>query len=301
MLELYLNVIVSGLLMGLVYGLSALGLSVIFGVIKVVNFAHGELMMGGMFLALVLFNWTGLEPLQSIPLIAVALFIIGYGLQATLVNRLINRPDYMQFLMLAGLAIVMVAAALMVFGPDARNIQLAYALDVIDIWPLGTVPDDYSGIYVTVDKVRVYAAAAALAICGLLFVFFRYTLTGKAIRACGDSYMGALTVGLNIQRLFPLTFGIGAAISGVAGAIVLMLLDVHPYLAEQFTLLGFIIVIIGGLGSMAGALLGGILLGVSEAVAGVVLQPSMKQMFSFGLLILVLLLRPQGLLGRKGH
>jgi branched-chain amino acid transport system permease protein len=162
-------------------------------------------------------------------------------------------------------------------------------------------PDDYDGIYVTVDKVRVYAGAAALVICGLLFVFFRYTLTGKAIRACGDSYEGALTVGLNVRRLFPLTFGIGSAIAGAAGAIILMLLDVHPYLAEQFTLLGFIIVIIGGLGSMLGALLGGLLIGVSEALAGIVLQPSAKQMFSFGLLILVLVLRPQGLLGRKSH
>lgn len=301
MTELYLNVIVSGLLTGLVYGLSALGLSVIFGVIKVVNFAHGELMVGGMFLALLLFNWTGLEPLQALPLVAIVLFFVGYFIQAGLVNRLIDRPDYMQFLMLAGFAILLVAAGLMAFGPDARSVPLPYALDTFDLWPFWAVPDDYDGIYVTVDKVRVYAAGAALLICLLLFLFFRFTLTGKAIRACGDSYMGALTVGLNVRRLFPLTFGIGTAIAGVAGAIILMLLDVHPYMAEQFTLLGFVIVIIGGLGSMLGALLGGILLGVSEAVAGVLLQPSMKQMFSFGLLILVLLLRPQGLLGRKGH
>ena len=300
MLELYLNVTISGLLTGLVYGLSALGLSVIFGVIKIVNFAHGELMVAGMFLALLAFKYLGLEPLVALPLVAAILFAAGYALQAALVNRLINRPDYMQFLMLAGIAIVLVAGALMLFGPDARNVPLSYALDTFQVWPL-VEPDDYAGIYVSVDKARVYAGAAALTICGLLFVFFRYTLLGKAIRACGDSYDGALTVGLNVQRLYPLTFGIGAAIAGAAGCIIMMLLDVHPYLAEQFTLLGFIIVIIGGLGSMLGALLGGLLIGLSEALAGAMFQPSAKQMFSFGLLILVLLLRPQGLLGKKPH
>ena len=301
MLELYLNVILAGLLTGLVYGLSALGLSVIFGVVRVVNFAHGELMMIGMFLALLVFQVTGLQPLVAMPIVAAVLFGIGYVLQATLVNRLLRRPDYMQFLMLVGVATMIVAGSLMLFGPDARNVPLPYSLDTFILFPPGGIPTDYEGIVVSVDKARVYAAFAALAIGLALFLFFRFTLLGKAIRACGDSLDGALVVGLNVRRIFPLTFGLGAAIAGAAGCIILMLLDVHPYLAEQFTLLGFIIVIIGGLGSMPGALLGGILLGVSEALAGVMLQPSMKQMFSFGLLILVLLLRPQGLLGKRAH
>jgi branched-chain amino acid transport system permease protein len=301
MLELYLNVILAGLLTGLVYGLSALGLSVIFGVVRVVNFAHGELMMVGMFLALLVFQVTGLQPLVAMPIVAAVLFGIGYALQATLVNRLLRRPDYMQFLMLVGVATMIVAGSLMLFGPDARNVPLPYSLDTFILFPPGEMPADYDGIVVSVDKARVYAAFAALAIGLALFLFFRFTLLGKAIRACGDSLDGALVVGLNVGRIFPLTFGLGAAIAGAAGCIILMLLDVHPYLAEQFTLLGFIIVIIGGLGSMPGALLGGILLGVSEALAGVMLQPSMKQMFSFALLILVLLLRPQGLLGKRAH
>jgi branched-chain amino acid transport system permease protein len=234
------------------------------------------------------------------PVVMIALFAVGYPLQAGLINRLLTRPDYMQFLMLVGVAIMIVSGALMLFGPDARNVPLPYALDTFRLWPF-SYPDDYSGVVVSVDKARVYAALAAILICVALFLFFRFTLLGKAIRACGDSYDGALVVGLNIRRLYPLTFGLGSAIAGAAGCIILMLLDVHPYLAEQFTLLGFIIVIIGGLGSMMGALLGGVLLGLSEALAGVILQPSMKQMFSFGLLILVLLLRPQGLLGKSAH
>jgi branched-chain amino acid transport system permease protein len=142
------------------------------------------------------------------------------------------------------------------------------------------------------------AGLAALIVAGALFAFFRYTRTGKAIRACGDNYMGALVVGLDVRRLFALTFGIGSACLGAAGAILLLLIDVHPYLGPAYTLLAFIIVIVGGMGSLPGAMLGGILIGTSEALAGVILQPSLKTAFSFSLLILVLLLRPQGLLGK---
>ena len=122
--------------------------------------------------------------------------------------------------------------------------------------------------------------------------------TGKAIRACGDNPMGALVVGLNVRHLYALTFGIGAACLGAAGAILLLLIDVHPYLGPSFTLLAFIIVIVGGMGSLPGAMLGGVLIGMSEALAGLILQPSLKIGFTFALLILVLLVRPQGLLGK---
>ena len=142
---------------------------------------------------------------------------------------------------------------------------------------------------------------AALIASAALFAFFRYTDTGKAIRACGDNYIGALVVGLNVRHLFALTFGIGCACLGAAGAIMLLLIDVHPYLGPAYTLLAFIIVIVGGMGSLPGALLGGVLIGMSEALAGIILQPSLKTAFSFGLLILVLLFRPQGLLGRASR
>jgi branched-chain amino acid transport system permease protein len=138
-------------------------------------------------------------------------------------------------------------------------------------------------------------------VSGALFAFFRYTATGTAIRACGDNYTGALVVGLNVRRLFALTFGIGTACLGAAGAILMLLIDVHPNLGPDYTLLAFIIVIIGGMGSLPGALLGGILIGLSEAMSGLVLQPSLKSAFSFALLILVLMLRPQGLLGKAAR
>jgi branched-chain amino acid transport system permease protein len=285
--DIYLNQIVSGVLTGLVYGLSALGLSVIFGVCKIVNFAHGEMMVIGMYVALLLFRWFGLDPLVSIPLVALVLFVLGYALQAGVINRLIDVPDHMQFLLLASVAIIIVSACLMVFGPDAQNVPLSYGYDSYEIGPL------------LVDKVRVLAGGAAIVVAALLGAFFRWTHTGKAIRACADNLHGARVIGLDVKRLFALSFGLGAACIGAAGCILLMLVDVHPYLATEYTLLAFVIVIVGGLGSLAGALLAGVLIGVSEAVAGLLIDPSLKSMFSFGLLILVLLFRPQGLLGKR--
>jgi branched-chain amino acid transport system permease protein len=284
--EIYLNVAVSGLLTGLIYGLSALGLSVIFGVIRIVNFAHGEMMVIGMFLTLVLFRAFGVDPLLSIPIAVVTLFAFGYLVQDWIVRRVAHLADHFQFLLMAAFAVVLISGCLMIFGPDAQGAQVSYAFESYRIGPL------------LVDKVRLFAGGAALLVAGALFAFFRYTNIGKAIRACGDNYVGALVVGLNVRRLFALTFGIGAACLGAAGAILLLLVDVHPYLGPDYTLLAFIIVIIGGMGSLPGAMLGGILIGASEALAGLILQPSLKSAFSFALLILVLLLRPQGLLGK---
>jgi branched-chain amino acid transport system permease protein len=288
-LEIYLNVAVSGLLTGLIYGLSTLGLSVIFGVIRIVNFAHGEIMVVGMFATLLLFRWLGIDPLLALPLTAVALFGFGYLLQDWVVRRVAHLADHMQFLLMAAVAVVLISVCLMIFGGDAQGVQVAYALESYRVGPL------------IIDKVRLVAGIAALAVAAALFAFFRYTATGKAIRACGDNYMGALVVGLNVRRLFALTFGIGCACLGAAGAILLLIVDVHPYLGPTYTLLAFIIVIVGGMGSLPGAMLGGILIGMSEALAGIILQPSLKTAFSFGLLILVLLLRPQGLLGKAAR
>jgi branched-chain amino acid transport system permease protein len=284
---LYANIVVAGLLTGAVYALMALGLSVIFGVIKVVNFAHGEMMVLGMFGAFLVNKWTGLDPIAALPLVAAALFLLGYLLQRGLVNPFIARPDYMQFLLLLAVAMILTSFSLMVFGPDARNVPISYSFDSFDL----------GGIIL--DKVRVYAAAGAGIGATLLWAFFRFTRTGKAIRACADNYIGAQVVGLNVKRLYAITFGLGAGCVGAAGCLMLLLVDVHPYIATDYTLLAFIIVILGGLGSLAGAVLGGLLVGVSEALSGFFVAPSMKTMFSFALLIVILVLRPQGLMGGK--
>jgi branched-chain amino acid transport system permease protein len=284
---LYLNIIVAGLLTGAVYGLMALGLSVIFGVIRVVNFAHGEMMVLAMYAAYVVNAHLGIDPLTALPLVTAVLFFLGYALQRGLINRYIARPDHEQFLLLLAIAIIITASLLMGFGPDARGVQLAYAYDSYELGPL------------LLDKVRVLAALGAAVGAAALWGFFRFTRTGKAIRACADNQLGAAVVGLDVKRLYAVTFGLGAACVGAAGCLLLLLLDVQPYIAGDYTLLAFIIVILGGLGSMPGALLGGMLVGVSEALSGFLIMPSFKSAFSFALLILVLLVRPQGLLGRR--
>jgi branched-chain amino acid transport system permease protein len=278
---------VGGLLTGLVYGLMALGLSVIFGVIRVVNFAHGEMMTIAMYIAVVLFSAFKLDPLVMLVPIAAVLFAIGYAMQAGLINPFINRPEHSQFMLLVAVALIMVNGLLIIFGPDARNVQTSYSFDSFQVGPL------------IVDATKVYAGTAAIAVAAALFAFFRFSFLGQAIRACADNYTGALVVGLDVKRLYALTFGLGAACVGAAGAILVLIIDVTPPLGPAYTLLAFVIVITGGLGSMPGALLGGILIGMTEALAGLFFTPSAKSMFAFGILVLVLLFRPQGIMGRK--
>jgi branched-chain amino acid transport system permease protein len=285
--DVYLNVAVAGVLTGLVYGLMALGLSVIFGVVRIVNFAHGEMMSIAMYLAVVLFSGFHLDPLVMLVPIAAVMFVFGYALQAGLINPFINRPEHSQFLLLVALAIIIVNALLIVFGPDARTVQTSYAYDSFQIGRL------------IVDASKLYAGAAAILFAALLFAFFRYTLVGKSVRACADNYTGALVVGLNVNRLYALTFGIGAACVGAAGVMMTLIVDVTPGIGPTYTLLAFVIVITGGLGSMPGALIGGVLIGLTEAFAGLLFTPSAKSMFAFGILVLVLLFRPQGILGQR--
>jgi branched-chain amino acid transport system permease protein len=285
--DIYLNVAVGGLLTGLVYGLMALGLSVIFGVMRVVNFAHGEMMTVAMYLAIALFAALKLDPLMMMVPIAAVLFVVGYCLQAGLINPFVNRPEHMQFILLVAVAIIIVNALLIVFGPDARNVQTSYSFDSFVLGPL------------IVDATKFYAGGAAMAVAAALFVFFRYTRLGIAIRACADNYTGALVVGLDVKRLYALTFGLGSACVGAAGSMLVLFIDVTPTLGPAYTLLAFVIVITGGLGSMVGALAGGVLIGMTEALAGLLFTPSAKSMFAFAILVLVLLFRPQGLLGKR--
>ena len=286
-LDVYLNVAVAGVLTGLVYGRMALGLSVIFGVVRVVNFAHGEMMSIAMYIAVVLFSSFHLDPLIMLVPIAAVMFAFGYVLQAGLINPFITRPEHSQFLLVVAVAIIIVNALLIIFGPDARTIQTAYTYDSFQLGAL------------IVDASKFYAGAAAILVAVLLFAFFRFSLLGKAIRACADNYTGALVVGLNVRHLYALTFALGAACVGAAGTMMTLIIDVTPIVGPTYTLLAFVIVITGGLGSMPGALVGGVLIGLTEAFAGLLFTPSAKSMFAFGILVLVLLFRPQGILGRR--
>jgi branched-chain amino acid transport system permease protein len=285
--DVYLNVAVGGVLTGLVYGLMALGLSVIFGVVRVVNFAHGEMMSIAMYIAVTLFAAFHLDPLVMLVPIAAVLFGFGYLLQSRLINPFITRPEHSQFLLLVAIAIIIVNVLLIVYGPDAQTVQASYAFDSFRLGAL------------IVDATKLYAGIAAVVVATALFAFFRYTRIGTSIRACADNYTGALVVGLDVKHLYALTFGLGAACVGAAGVMLVLIVDVTPALGPSYTLLAFVIVITGGLGSMPGALIGGVLIGLTEAMAGLLFEPSAKSMFAFGILVLVLLFRPQGIMGKR--
>lgn len=281
------NVVISGLLTGIVYGLMALGLSVIFGVARVVNFAHGEMMALGMYLSVLLFSTLHLEPFLSVAPVAVVFFIFGYVLYGAVIHPFVTRPEHSQFILLLAIGIIITNSLLILFGPDARAVSLDYLLEPIELGPL------------LIDRGKLYAGLIAFGAAAGLFALFGFTHTGTAIRACADNWLGAKVVGLDVKRLYALAFGLGSACGGIAGCMMIMLVDLTPGLGPTYTLLAFVIVIVGGLGSMTGALVGGVLIGVSEALAGFYVTPSAKGMFSFALLILVLLFRPRGLLGSK--
>ena len=204
--EIYLNVAVGGMLTGLVYGLMALGLSVIFGVVRVVNFAHGEMMTIAMYIALVLFTALGLDPLVMLVPIAAVLFAFGYVLQAGADQPFITRPEHSQFMLLIAIAIIIVNVLLIMFGPDARSVQTSYGFDSFQVGAADRRCDE--------GLCRRRGAGGRRRAVRLLPLHD----AGTAIRACADNYTGALIVGLDVKRLYALTFGLGAACVGAAGA-----------------------------------------------------------------------------------
>jgi branched-chain amino acid transport system permease protein len=283
----YLNVLVSGLLIGFVYALIALGLTIIFGVMRMVNFAHGEMVVIGMYAAYWMWSATHLPPwLLAIPTGAL-LFFVGYWLQKLIINAYIDRPQHTQFILFISLALIITGLHVVLFGPDPRSIQDPMTMQS---YTLGTL---------RLDKVRAQAALTALALIAGLIGFLRYSTLGRAIRAAADNLVGAQVIGISVKRVYAMTAGIGMACAGAAGALISPMFDTQPFLATDFTLIAFIIVIVGGLGSLTGALFGGILIGLAEAIAALAFSPSLKTLFSYALLVFVLLLRPNGLFGER--
>jgi branched-chain amino acid transport system permease protein len=285
--ELYINVLTGGILIGVVYALIAMGLTIIFGVMRIVNFAHGELVVMGMYIGYAIWTHFQLPAIPASIIAAALLFCLGYVLQLTVVNTFINRPQHAQFILYIALALIITGLHLMIMGPDSLSINSPITFE------------SYRFAGLRFDATRVQAAGMAMLMIVGLIVFLRYSHTGRAIRAAADNILGAEAVGIRTRRIYATTAGIGLACAGAAGALVSPLFDAQPYLAPEFTLLAFIIVIIGGLGSLTGAIVGGILIGVAEGYAALWISPSMKSMFSYGLLVLVLLLRPSGLFGDK--
>jgi branched-chain amino acid transport system permease protein len=279
--------LLSGLLFGGVYSLIAVGLSLIFGVMRVINFAHGDMMVWGMYLAWLLATRLGVDPYLGFLACAAALFGLGVALQKGLVDRILDAPHEMQILLMLGVALVLENVALMAFGPEPQRVRTP--LSQATVW-LGPV---------FVDVARLLTFGIALGLTLALYLFLTRTDLGRLMRAAADNPYGALVVGADVGRAYAAAFGIGAACVGAAGALVSPILPFQPSGGLPLSVTSFNIVIIGGMGSLFGAFVGGILVSVAESLGAVFLAPSMKELVSFGLLIAVLLLRPAGLFGRR--
>ncbi len=284
---LVLQLALQGFLMGGVYSLIALGLSLIFGVMKVINFAHGEMMVFAMFLSITLLLGWGIDPYLSLPIVAGLMFGVGYLVQLIFVNRILDLPEAMQVLVLVGLAIIFENGTLMIWGGSDISPKTSLALASFRLGPL------------TVDVPRLIAFVLSIVITFIVLVFLKKTTIGKAIRAAADNRLGALIIGTHINRLYGICFGIGAACVGAAGALLVPLMPAKATMGAPYTMVSFVIVILGGMGSLAGALVGGLIIGVAESLGTVFLPSSMKQVVSFTIMVVILLFRPQGLFGGK--
>ena len=286
-LTLVLQGLLSGLLFGGVYSLMAVGLTLIFGVMRVVNFAHGDMMVWGMYLSYLLATRAGIDPYLSFVVSAAALFALGLLVQRGLVDRVIDAPHEMQILLMLGVALVLENLALVAFGPEPTRVRSP--LGAATLW-LGPV---------FVDIARLVTFVVAVLLTATLSLFLYRTDLGRTIRAAADNTYGARVVGIDVRRVYAVAFGVGAACVGAAGALVSSILPFQPPTGLSLSVTSFNIVIIGGMGSLLGAFIGGLLVSVAESLGAVFLKPSLKELVSFSLLIVILLFRPAGLFGKR--
>ena len=290
--------IVTGLLIGGVFGLVAMGLTLIFGVLDIINFAHGALLTIGMYITFVLFDRFGIDPYLAILVTVPALFLIGAVIHRTIIHPARNAPAHNQLLLTLGLALFIENLMLVIFSATPRSIRLDYGRGLTEIGPLAIdFPIHIAGTTITLTKLAAFVFAVVLAT--LLYLLLNRTTLGKAIRATAQNKDGARLVGISTDRISLITFGLGVACVGAAAALVLPFLAVDPLIGNTFNITAFVIVVLGGMGSIPGALLGGLIIGLTQEL-GVVFAPSSTKLLGvFFVFILVLLLRPQGLLGKK--
>jgi branched-chain amino acid transport system permease protein len=281
------QLVIHGILLGGIYGLIAMGLSLIFGVMGVINFAHGQMMVMGMYISYWIFVLLGIDPYLSLVVVAAAIFIMGYLIQASMVNRILDYPEAMQVLPLVALGLILENTALLLWGPDHRSPHTSSSLETL--WIGG----------VMIDVSRLIAFALSILITIGIFIFLKKSNVGKCIRAAADNRMGATLVGMKVDRINNISFALGAATTGAAGALLVPLMPISPHIGHDFTTTAFVVVILGGMGNLLGALLGGLILGIAESTATLVLPATLKQVVSFTILIAIMLFRPQGLFGGK--
>jgi len=279
--------VLNGLLMGALYALVALGLTLIYGVLHIINFAHGALLAAAMFAAFFAHRLLGLDPYVAAVILTPAFFALGYALQRFLIGPASHGEDRNYLLITLGLAVVIENALLFAFRADTRTIDLPYAFQVIEVGPaLLAVP-------------RVVALAVTMAVAFGLWLFMRWSDTGKAIRAVAREKLGAELSGIEVAHIYAITFGIGTACLAIAACLLIPTYYVNPRAGDAFVLIAFTIVVLGGMGSVTGALVGGLVVGVVESLCGLMLGESLGQVGIFAVFILTLLMRPTGLFGAR--
>ena len=279
--------LLNGLTTGAVYALVALGLTLIYGVLHIINFAHGASLMLALYGVYLLNTRLGWDPYLALPLMVAGMFALGYALQRLIINRASHGKDENILLVTLGLAIVMENLALLVFSADTRSIDTPYTLRTVPIGPA------------MIALPKLIAFAGALAVAALLLWIVKRTDLGRAIRAVAKEKQGAKLMGIDVEHVYAMSFGIGLACLGAAACFLLPAYYVNPQVGSGFVLVAFTIVVLGGMGSFSGALLGGLLIGVVESIGGLLLGDSLGQVGIYLIFIAVLLLRPQGLFGDR--
>ncbi len=293
--EILLQTLVSGILLGGLYALIGIGMTLIMGVMKIINLAHGELMMVGMYIAYVLFSSFHIDPYLSILVAAPLLFLLGVGIQKYLINAVMKVDSILpenQVLLTVGIGMVLSNLATVIFSADYKTTPVDYATKawyLSDIWKK-------SPIDVSLSMPWTVSFVFALLITAALWFFLAKTDTGKSIRATAQDKDAALLMGVNVERMRVLTFGLGSAIVGAAGCLFIPIYYLYPDLGGDFTLIAFVITILGGLGSTSGAIVGGLILGIFESLTSTYVGMGWAPVGRFGIFIIALVFVPGGIM-----
>lgn len=283
----FLQALVDGVLIGGVYGVISIGLSLVFGVMNIVNFAHAAFLMLGMFVAWFAWHYLGLDPLLGAFLSFAVIFVFGCGVQRTLIKPILKAPQVAQIFLTVGILIVLENAALLVFGADFRSVQTPYQTSAFDI----------GGIIVS--KPYLYAFAMALLSGAAVWAFLERTPIGQAMRATSQDPMAATLMGIDTNLMHMTAFGIGVGLTAFGGAVILPYLTASPTVGAHYVVLMFTAVVLGGLGSVAGAVVGGVAVGIIQSLSTLVFPIQLQNLILFVVFILVLALRPEGIVKRR--
>ncbi len=277
--------ILDGLMIGGVYAVISIGLTLVFGVMGIVNFAQAEFLMLGMFVAYYAWAWLGLDPLLAAPLAFVVVFLLGAAMQRLLIRRVLKAPEVAQIFLTVGLLIVLENAALLMFGSSFRSVSTPYQTSSLQLGPL----------FVSVPYLAAFAMSVASGLA--LWLFLKSSWFGRAMRATAQDPMAARLMGINSDRMHMLAFALGVGLTAFGGAVILPYLTASPTVGAQFVVLMFTVVVLGGLGSVAGAVVGGLAVGIIQSLSTLVFPIQLQNLVLFVVFIAVLAFRPKGLLG----